>query len=78
MGTVEDELRWALYRDPDGKCSQCRDWPPNRIIRGPGDPYGEGEPPEPRQCPRCGRERPEIRIEYVSDWRGMRNEVPVD
>jgi hypothetical protein len=56
---------------PRGYC-RCRGnelrvlWPPEYVPV-----YGGPVPdPGPEVCPRCGRERHTVRVEYVEDWRG--------
>ncbi len=82
MGFYDDALK-ELNRDSDGKCSNCRSWPVNRLIHvnEDGSPIidwrgGQREPPKPAICPVCGRERISITVVEIEDWRGQRHVRP--
>ena len=65
----------STLRGGDGRCDQCRNWPPLRTAYEPpemeelGRRYAPDAPPNPpERCEACGFKPLSIVVQYVEDW----------
>ncbi len=53
---------------PGPRCSDCKDWPPTRVVYLNDWQDEPREPATPERCSRCGFEPITVVVEYVESW----------